>query len=118
MSQSPVIMRVGSTLAVFNIWMNLIDCCKPILARRRPDGAARRLDLDSRGCRGLLLLAGPEQHAQVQPVSTLTAADLRPYRSKALRHKLTPDAVLTAFRQTEDKVSCRHSVQSRRPSRR
>ena len=53
-----------------------------------------------------------------QPVSTLTAADLRPYRSKALRHKMVPDAVLTAFRHSEHKVPCRHSVQSRRPSRR
>lgn len=53
-----------------------------------------------------------------QPVSTLTAADLRPYRSKERRHKLVPDAVLTAFRHTEGKVPCRPSVQSRRPSRR
>lgn len=28
-------MRAGGTLAVSSIWTNLIDCCKPILARRR-----------------------------------------------------------------------------------
>jgi hypothetical protein len=67
MSQSPVIMRAGSTLAVSNTWTNLIDRCKPILARRRPDGAARRFHLDSRGYRVVLLLGGPEQHAQVNP---------------------------------------------------
>jgi hypothetical protein len=32
-----------------------------------PAGAARRFHLDSRGCRGVLLLAEPEQHAQVNP---------------------------------------------------
>ena len=53
-----------------------------------------------------------------QPESTLTAAGLRPYRSKALRHKLVPDAVLTAFRPTEGKMLCRHSVQKSTPSRR
>src|SRR6266699_3662225 len=30
-----------------------------------------------------------------QPVSTLTAAGLRPYSRKALRHDLVPDALLT-----------------------
>ena len=53
-----------------------------------------------------------------QPDSTLTAAGLRPYRSKALRHKLVPDAVFTAFRPTEGKMPCRHSVQKSTPSRR
>jgi len=68
MSESPVIMLVGSTLAVSNIWTNLIDCCKPILARCRLDGAARRFALDSRGRLGVLLPTRPEQHAQVNPL--------------------------------------------------
>src|SRR6266699_388153 len=53
-----------------------------------------------------------------QPVSTLTAAGLRPYSRKALRHDLVPDALLTGVpthrRQDAVPALCPKTTPSRR----
>jgi len=98
-------MRAGCTLAVSSVRTNLIDCCKPVLARggNRGDSTASQGVLtwihgDSAGCSFL-------SHQCSVPRSnreyTHCCRAACPYRSKTLRHKLVSDAVLTAFRHRE-----------------
>src|SRR6266700_2174662 len=114
-------MRAGGTLAVSSIWTNLIDCCTPILALRGTAEARRRCKAFPPGFTGMprgVTSCGTRTACPGQPVSTLTAAGLRPYRSKALRHKLVPDALLTGVpthrRQDAVPALCPKTTPSRR----